>query len=86
MFPAVGNRKVANWIDHILQRNGVRKCFIEGRWKRREDGEEEVSSYRMAVRNGEYNRISNRNLYVALSGEAALEKVVDLLRDRQGSN
>ena len=42
-------KRKANWIGHILRRNCLLKQDIEGkikgRWKRREDEEENVRSY-----------------------------------------
>jgi replicative superfamily II helicase len=52
-------KRTANWIGHILRRNCLLKHIIEGKIEARlevrgEDQEEDVSSYWMTTRKGEY--------------------------------
>jgi hypothetical protein len=46
-------RRKLNWIGYILRRNCLLKHVIEGK-KRREDDEEDLSSYWMTLRNRKY--------------------------------
>jgi hypothetical protein len=41
---------MANWVGHILRRKFILKRIIEGKIEGREDEDEDVSSYLMALR------------------------------------
>jgi hypothetical protein len=43
-----------------------------------EDEKEDISSYRMTIKQEEYSRSRKRNKLISLSGELALEETMDL--------
>jgi len=76
-------KRKANWIGHILRRNCLLQRVIEGKikgggYKWQEDDDEDVESYWTTLRKGEDTLIWRRKLWIALCGELALEKALDL--------
>jgi hypothetical protein len=75
-------KRKANWIGHILRWNCLLQRVIEGKIKGgqkwQEDEVEDVGSYWMTLRKGDDTLIWRRKLWIALCGELALEKALDL--------
>jgi hypothetical protein len=73
--PTYYKTRKGNWIGHIMCSNCFLNKLIQIRWKRREDKEEDISSYRQTLRKKEYTRNWKRKRQISLRRELALKKV-----------